>query len=371
MSLMEELNQKATALGIPLSAHLDITWRCNERCVHCYLDHDAPGEMTTEEIKDVIRQLAENGTFFLNISGGEPLLRRDCFEILEYARALRFNVKLKTNAVMIGPKQADRLKELGIEQIQISIYSHRAEVHDAITKLPGSLRRSIEAIKRLKAHGLKVSISNVLMRQNYSDAKGVMQLAKDLGVEFNVDPTITPKINGDRSILDLNILGDDLKEVFRTEEFVGNVGEFCAPAPAPDEDILDGTSCSAGHTLIYISPFGDVYPCVQFPMPCGNVRTKSVHDIWYGSSELNELRSVRVRDLPTCSSCSHVSSCSRCPGLAYMEGNMRGPSSADCAKSEARMGFDGKKTPVSTSQRMPVLVQITVRAPEMHARPSC
>ena len=90
MSLLDEMNQKATAQGIPLSAHIDITWRCNERCVHCYLDHEGKNEMSTDEIKDVIRQLEDAGTFFLSISGGEPLLRRDCFEILEYARALRF-----------------------------------------------------------------------------------------------------------------------------------------------------------------------------------------------------------------------------------------------------------------------------------------
>src|SRR5271167_3015973 len=119
MSLLEEMNQKATKLGVPLSVHMDITWRCNERCVHCYLDHDGVGEMTTAEIKEVIRQLAESGTFFLSISGGEPLLRRDFFEILEYARALRFNVKLKTNAVMIGAKEAVRLRQLGVEQVQI------------------------------------------------------------------------------------------------------------------------------------------------------------------------------------------------------------------------------------------------------------
>ena len=367
MSLLEEMNQKATALGIPLSAHLDITWRCNERCVHCYLDHDAPGEMTTAEIKDVLRQLAESGTFFLSISGGEPLFRRDCFEILEYARALRFNVKLKTNAVMIGPKEAERLKELGIEQIQISIYSHRPEIHDAITKLPGSLRRSLDAIQRLKAYGLKVSISNVMMRHNYSDSKSVQQLAKELGVDFHIDPTITPKINGDRSILSLGISDSELREVFRTEEFVGDVAEYCTPGPVPDDSVLDGYSCSAGHTLIYISPFGDVYPCVQFPMPCGNVRKQSFREIWQGSSALTELRSVHVRDLPTCSSCSHVSSCSRCPGLAYMEGNMRGPSSADCAKSEARMGFDGKQT--STDIRPShVLVQIMLPSQQIHAR---
>jgi radical SAM protein with 4Fe4S-binding SPASM domain len=345
MSLLDELNQKATAMGVPLSVHMDITWRCNERCVHCYLDHDIKGEMSTDEIKGVLRQLAESGTFFLSISGGEPLLRRDCFEILEYARALQFNVKLKTNAVMIGPKEAERIQQLGIEQIQISIYSNRPEIHDAITKLPGSLRRSLDAIRRLKAQGLKVSITNVLMQQNFSDTKAVRQLAKELGVAFVIDPTITPKLNGDRSIMDLGLSRDALEEVFHTEEFVGNVDEFCAPDSTVDDNVLDGYSCSAGHTLCYVSPFGDVYPCVQFPMPCGNLRTQSFRDIWWGSKALTELRSVHVRDLPTCSQCSHSSYCSRCPGLAYMEGNMRGPSSSDCAKSEARTGYPGWRRP--------------------------
>ena len=123
-----------------------------------------------------------------------------------------------------------------------------------------------------------------------------------------------------------------------SEAFVGNVEEFCSPASPTQEDLMDGYSCSAGHTLAYISPFGDVYPCVQFPMPCGNLRTQSFQEIWYGSPALTELRTVQVRDLPTCSKCSHAGYCSRCPGLAYMEGNMRGPSSADCEKSEARTG---------------------------------
>jgi radical SAM protein with 4Fe4S-binding SPASM domain len=339
MGLLEELNQKATAQSIPLSAHLDITWRCNERCVHCYLDHEGEGEMSTAEIKEVLRQLADCGTFFLAVSGGEPLLRRDCFEILEYARELGFNVKLKTNAVMIGASQAARIKQLGIEQVQISVYSHLPEIHDAITKMPGSLRRTLEAIRHLKANGVKVSITNILMKQNASNAKAVKQLAKDLGAEFVVDPTITPMLNGDRSITKLSVSAKELEDLFHTEEFVGDVGEFCAPVSDADEDLLEGYSCSAGHTLAYISPKGDVFPCVSFPMPCGSLREKSFREIWYRSDALTELRSVKVKDLPTCSVCTHAGYCTRCPGLAYMEGNMRGPSSADCAKSEARTGI--------------------------------
>jgi radical SAM protein with 4Fe4S-binding SPASM domain len=361
MSLLEEMNRKATALGIPLSVHLDLTWRCNERCIHCYLDHDGKGEMTTAEIKDVIRQLAECGTFFLSISGGEPLLRRDCFEILEYARALRLNVKLKTNAVMIGPKEAARIKQLGIEQVQVSVYSHLAEVHDAITKLPGSFGRTIDAIRHLKANGVKVSITNILMTHNSGHGKAVKQLADELGVGFVVDPTISPKLNGDRSIMSLGVSGKELEEVFHTEEFVGNVDEFCSPVSTVDDDVLEGYSCSAGHTLAYISPFGDVYPCVQFPMSCGSVRKHSFSEIWRHSPALTELRSVHVRDLPACSHCIHTAYCSRCPGLAFMEGDFRGPSSRDCEKSYARTGIpaavqsgEGDRVPLNSRD----LVQI-------------
>ena len=146
MSLMQEMSQRALDLGVPMSVHFDITYRCNERCVHCYLDHDDHGEMTTPRSKRA-RPTGRCRHFFLTFSGGEVLMRRDFFEILEYARSLMFAVRIKTNAVMIGEAEARRMLELGVDQVQVSIYSHRAEVHDAITKLPGSLRRSVEAIR--------------------------------------------------------------------------------------------------------------------------------------------------------------------------------------------------------------------------------
>jgi len=258
---------------------------------------------------------------------------------VERARKLLFNVKVKTNGVMIREKEAARFRQLGVEQIQISVYSHRPEVHDAITKLPGSLKKTIRAIRFLKSQGLKVSIANVLMAGNFSDQAGVMSLAKELGVHYALDPTITPKMDGDRSILALRIPGSDLKQVFNNPELVGNVEEFCAPPPTPGEDILDGYPCSAGHTACYISPYGDVFPCVQFPLPSGNVRQQKFLDIWHHSTQLKEVRSIRARDLPTCSTCAHVGTCTRCPGLAYMEGSMRGPSTADCEKSFQRTGI--------------------------------
>jgi len=338
MSLLAEMNQKAQELGVPLSVQLDVTYRCNERCVHCYLDHEDHGELSTVEIKDVLTQLSEAGVFFLTLSGGEILMRRDLFEIVEFARRLLFHVKLKTNGVMIHEAEAKRIRELGVAEVQISVYSHRAGVHDAITKLPGSWKRTIAAIRFLRSQGLKVTIANVLMTANWFDYSGVILLAEELGVAYTVDPTITPKIDGDSSILKLRVDGSELNRLFHDPNLVGDVQQFCAPPPPPGEDVMEGYPCSAGHTSCYISPYGDVFPCVQFPLPSGNVRKQRFIDIWRDSVQLRQVRSIRAKDLLTCSSCAHVGTCTRCPGLAYMEGTMLGPSTADCQKSFQRTG---------------------------------
>jgi len=339
MGLLESLNRRAMDMSLPLSVHIDLTWRCNERCIHCYLDHDDPDELSLDELRGLLDQMADAGTLFLTLSGGEIFLRKDLFAIVEHARLRGFDIKLKTNALLIGEKEAARIAELGVHQVQISVYSHLPQVHDTITKVPGSLDRTLRAIALLRAHRVHVVIACVLMKPNRGVFEGVQKLARETGAEFTIDPTITPHLNGDRSLLDLNVAREDLRKIFETESLVGNVAEFTAPPGPVDDDILDGTPCSAGHSSSYISPHGDVYPCVQFPLTCGNVRRDRFLDIWQGSAGFREVRAIRARDLPVCSSCGHVGACSRCPGLAYMEGSMYGPSSADCEKSFVRTGI--------------------------------
>ncbi len=287
--------------------------------------------------------------------------RRDFFDILEYARLRTFCIKLKTNGILIRKQEADRIKALGVESVQISIYSHVPEVHDAITKLPGSLKQSIEAIRRLRAHGIHVIMANVLMVQNVHDYAGVRALAAELGAQFIMDPTITPMMDGDRSILNLNVDEAALREVFQNESLVGgNIEEFCAPPLAPGEDDMDQLPCSAGHTACYVSS--------------GNVRRMKFVDIWSDSPQLNEVRSIKLRDMPTCSKCTHGGTCTRCPGLAYLEGNMRGPSYQDCEKSYARTGIPSENLKARKASSQPYhslrLVQIQGLQPAAHALPS-
>ncbi len=338
-TLAEEFNAQAVFRGVPLAAQLDLTYRCNERCVHCYLDHDDAGEMTFAELDRLLGEMAAAGVFQLTLSGGEPLLRKDFFAIARRARELDFNLKLKTNGILIRAEAAAALRALCLDSIQMSIYSHRAEVHDAITKVPGSLARSLGAARFLIAQGLRVKLATVLMRQNRTDYPAVQALAREIGAGFTLDPTVTPHINGDRSILALNIDSVDLRGVMHDPLVTGDGASFCATPAGPGEDELNSFPCSAGHSACYISPYGEVYPCVQFPLACGNVRQQSFAAIWRDSPQLAEVRAVKIRDLPTCSVCPHAGTCTRCPGLAYMEGNLRGPSTADCEKSYARTGI--------------------------------
>lgn len=359
MSLMERMGARALQLGIPVKVQLDLTYRCNERCVHCYLDHEDHGEMKTGEILGLLDQLASAGTFFLTISGGEIFMRTDLMEILRHARKRDFSIKLKTNAVMIRAAKAAQLAAIGIESVDISLYSHRPEVHDEITKLPGSFKRTIEGARFLQAEGIKVSFSNVLMSHNADDYRGVQALAVEMGMQYTVDATITPMMDGDRTILDLNMDGDRLAKVFHDTSLLGSEAAtiLAAPGgPTPMEEAYKTLPCSAGHTACYVSPYGDVFPCVQFPYKVGNIREQPFIDIWRDSPQLNDVRSIRVSDLQGCSSCVHGSSCTRCPGLAYLEGNMRGPSIQDCEKSFARTGVPSKNLERKKLRAIPLAV---------------
>lgn len=359
-ALASRILDRADALGVPFSVQFDLTYRCNERCIHCYLDHDDHGELATAEVMRVLEEVAAAGTFHLILSGGEIFMRQDLLAIVARARELQFNVKLKSNAVMVTDALARRLRELAVERVQVSVYSHRPEIHDAITKLPGSWRRTLAGIRRLRDAGVRVSIANVLMTANRDDYRQTQALAVELGVGYTLDPTITPMMDGATGVLALRVPGQALREVFEDQSLVQY-----EPEPETAElrqQALDGVPCSAGHTAAYISPYGDVYPCVQFPFRCGSVREENFASIWRDSPQLHQVRAIRLRDLSSCSGCGNLTSCSRCPGLAYMEGDMRGPSSADCEKSLARTGVLSPNMRRRLG-RMETLVQIALPAP--------
>lgn len=366
--VMDRLISRTVQKHQPLSVHFDLTYRCNERCVHCYLDHDDHGELTTAECLAVMEELARAGTLFLTFSGGEIFLRPDLYEILAAARRLHFDVSLKTNALLVTQERAARLREFGVRRVQISVYSDIPEVHDAITKVPGSLQRTLATIPLLLEQGLQVKLACPLMRENLLAYRGVMALAEKIGVPYVLDLTITPMMDGSEEPLAHRIPVSSLLPVMQDPTL-----HACKPQPSAEEAramkhypapigsavssgmetaAYEDLPCSAGHNSCYISPYGDVFPCVQLPQAAGNLRRERFSDIWYHAPRLERLRGIRESQLPVCSRCEIRSYCERCPGLALMEGgDLLGAYERACELAEQKARLAGVAAPMSALHR--------------------
>src|SRR3989442_1789253 len=335
--LIEWLSQKTEALRIPLSVHVDLTMRCNERCIHCYRVIEQRPELTTDELKALVDDLARAGTLYLTFSGGEIFLRKDLFELIAHARRLHFDLRLKSNALLITPAMAARLRTLGVRQVDISIYSADPAVHDWVTKVPGSLERSLEGAALLRHAGVTVKLNCPLMKQNVGQYKEIRALAERLGVLSGFDPMITAKNDGDTSPVKLRITRKDLMQVLQDPALNPHRGnrEACE-SPSARQD-LDDLPCGASHNACYISAYGDVMPCVAMPIACGNVRDEPFEEIWLRSPNMLRVRAIRIRDLHTCMACAASQFCTRCPGHALVEtGDLRCPSPASCEHTLAR-----------------------------------
>lgn len=327
-ALARRLLERTTALGLPLSVHVDLTMRCNELCVHCYRTIEDRAELTTAEVADLLEQLARVGTLYLTFSGGEVFLRADLFTLIEHAKRLRFDVRLKTNALLVTSAKAARLRALGVRQIDVSVYSAEADVHDAITKVPGSLTRSLEGVVHLRDAGIRVKLNCPVMTVNVDRWADVRALAERLGVPCGFDPMITARNDGDRAPVRLRVRGAQLLPLLKDRRLNP---ERPAPGGAGARSDLDDAPCGAAHNACYVSAYGDVMPCVAMPLACGNVRETPFAEIWSGSAKMKEVRAIRIRDLHTCSSCAASTFCTRCPGQALVEdGDLYGPSTACC-----------------------------------------
>jgi radical SAM protein with 4Fe4S-binding SPASM domain len=380
--VMDGLIRRTVNRHLPWSVHVDLTYRCNERCIHCYLDHEDHGEMNTAEIKNVLEQLAQSGTLFLTFSGGEIFLRNDLFELLEFARSLHFDISLKTNALLIDANRARKLRELSVRHIQISIYSAEPEVHDAITKVRGSLERSLVAIRFLQAEGLRVKIACPLMKQNLMAYRNVQALAAELGVPYVLDMTITPKMDGDLSLLQLRNSTQELLPILQDSTLNppacssdGAQGTPLSTGSATSSGIesqaYDDIPCSAGHNSCYISPYGDVFPCVQMPVATGNLRQQRFDQIWFRSPEMNRVRAMRESLLPVCSKCSIREYCERCPGLAKMEGgDLMGAYERACDMAELKARLAGVQNPISAMHAQEPIRKELFSLPSQAAEPA-
>jgi AdoMet-dependent heme synthase len=317
-----------------LSAHWELTYRCNEKCTHCYLDvfaphADVPDELTTQECFRIVDELSELGVLNLTLSGGEILVRRDFFDIAEYARSKRLLLRLYTNGILIKPEIADRIAALHPYAVEISLYSANAETHDRITQLKHSWELTTRAFRLLRERGIRTVMKTPLMRETVREIHDLKGLARELGAQLRPDVTITPKDNGGLSPLKHRMSFEDLVWFFQDE--------FSSQGWMERRMTDEMTTCGIAQNAVAIDPYGQVTSCLQVRTPAGNLRQQSLKEIWAHSPVWGELRHLTLGELPVCRSCELRTLCNRCHGLAQFEtGDLRAPALSTCRETLAR-----------------------------------
>lgn len=332
--------------GKPLRAMIEISDHCNEVCVHCYQVQGQKGELTTEHWRHVLDDLAAQGVLILTISGGEATLRADFLEIVAHARQLGFLVRLYTNGLRITRELAAALRQHAVFEVEISVYSTRADVHDFITGVPGSFTRTLEAIGYLVGEGVAVTIKTVAMSVNQAQLADYPAFAAALGVRFRLDTGgVMAREGFDRSP---QALSPDPEVVLELEErlhLVRQTPESAAEAAKPARRGGDEVLCGAAREF-HVEPNGELRPCTMLDLKLGQLRDTSAGAA-YESQPARELRALRWRDVHGCRACDLAKFCSRCHAASLAEtGDALGPYPSACAAARRAVELDLGNSPL-------------------------
>jgi radical SAM protein with 4Fe4S-binding SPASM domain len=333
------LRERARRTLTPLSVHIDLTHRCNLNCVHCYIGPRGFDELGLPRLRELLDELAGMGTLFVTFSGGEIFLRSDLFPLLDYARLRRFSVKLITNATFVDRAVVDRLRDYPIYQVGVSVYSLDPAVHDGMTALPGSLAKTKAAVEMLARAGMTVMVKTLITRLNAASYPALRAWADSLGprVNWQYDLLVTPRNDGVFGPAGLNLDPRSKVAFLKANRKDGQdqrkVEELENKRPKRDRSV---TPCYAGSTGAYIGPSGIVYPCVDWHVACGDLKTQSFSEVWRGSRGFASVRGLTIAKMAACAKCALIDACALCPGINLQETRDAGkPSKLVCGRARA------------------------------------
>lgn len=307
------------------SVLVELTYRCNLDCFFCYNDLALRGApLATAQYCDFFAELREMQVLNLTLTGGEPLAHPDFLQLGARARELGFVVRIKSNGHALRGAMARRIRdEIDPFLIEVSLHGATAAVHDRQTRVAGSFERLLANLRELRRLGLRVKINSTLTAWNEHEVEAMMDLADDLGMQLQIDPEVTQRDDGDRGPLAVTATREGVRRLFallgeradraRQEAGPGSDAATAAssasaaslPSAAPlaaamrqaDDGLAPATAdkhCGAGSSGIAVDPYGNVYPCVQWRRPVGNLHRQSIREIWAASTGLAEVRALTV-----------------------------------------------------------------------------
>jgi radical SAM protein with 4Fe4S-binding SPASM domain len=323
------------AADLPEAVHLDITYRCDWHCEHCYLDdRDHWPELTPAELTALVHQLHDCGVLYLTWSGGEVFLRPDFLDALALAGRLGFQSRVKTHGANLSADRIARLKDANVRRIDVSAYSRDPAVHAAFTHAPGGLAACDHGVERARNAGIPVRVSVVVLPHTLHEIKDLHAHYTKLGCEVTFQ-TVFRDHAGSAKLDPLALDAEQLRVAYRQIVPLQGLRDT-NPKPLAAGD--RSPTCEAGRTSAYIGPDGQVTPCVSFPMPIGNVREQPFREIWQTSPRRKELVAWTNAHRTGCHSCAGSIACFYCPGEAFkVTGDWRTPSPSFHSKTRAKM----------------------------------
>ncbi len=314
---------------IPRLISWNMTFACNLRCPHCYIDADeraGKSELSTEEGKALIDQIVEVSKPILILSGGEPLLRDDVFELARYATEKGLIVAMGTNGTLITDSVAKELKSSGVKAVAVSIDSAVPDRHDTFRGVKGAWERALDGIDACIENGIGVQVNTTVTQQNYDEIDDIMALAEKHSASmfhlFFLVPTGRGKEIEDISPEMYEQMIEGVLEKVASAKYDLAVRPVCAPqfmriASQKGLNLDQWTrGCIAGLAYCRIYPTGEVTPCPYLPVKVGDIRETPFEEIWFGSPILNAMRDFdRLKG--KCGACEYRDICGGCRARAY------------------------------------------------------
>jgi len=337
----------------PICVNWSLTNECNLRCIHCSQNagQKIKDELTLEEKKDAIDNMVEAGCVYLIISGGEPLMSKDFFEVAEYAKKVGLILRVTTNGTLINKSIAKKISEIGFDIVGISLDGVNKETHEKIRGVKGSYEKSIEGIKNCLEENITLYVVPVLNNNNYNEVVELLELLKSWGIKhvsfsdfipggrgkgcmnLELSPEIRydiflkiAKMSLEEKEIDLSVFSPIFTPIIKNianesknPDFVTttNVGLYKEPfGTNVFFHKIYTNGCCVGRSTIALDPNGDIKPCVYMDVVVGNTRKDKIMDVWKNSEIFKETR-TREDLKGGCGSCKDKQICGGCRARAW------------------------------------------------------
>ena len=313
------------------SIQFELTSRCNDRCIHCYIPSKKKNfgkDLSYEQVCNIIDQFAEMGGLCVTLSGGEVFLHRDIIRILQYCREKDMEICILSNLIALKDIQIPFIKAANVSYIQASLYSMNPDIHDSITTIKGSHKKTKDAIEKLIEADIPVQISCPLMKANKEGYKDILTYAQSLQIKAFTDYIMMARADFNTENLTNRL------SIQETEKVIRDIIEFDIDYSRwvkEKRPILENVDieryskqplCGVGINSICIADNGDIYPCPGWQsLSIGNLNKQTLKDIWENSENLLRLRKITHGDFPECLKCEARNYCSMCLERNYNENN--------------------------------------------------